>query len=114
MNVRENPDALEKGKKKRREEKARGRRNEMKEEDKVALRGHRVHERKRKRKRWTNLNTTAWYRMARERPVEGDRGVDLDSDGPEPLAIVGQLSSPRFVSFFEPPLCTHEKEILLC
>lgn len=29
----------------------------------------------------------------------------MDSDGPEPLATVGQLSSPRFASFFEPPLC---------
>lgn len=41
--------------------------------------------------------------------VGGDRGDDLDSDGPEPLATVGQLSSPRFASFFEPPLYTHEK-----
>lgn len=30
----------------------------------------------------------------------------MDSDGPEPLATVGQLSSPRFASFFEPSLCT--------
>lgn len=77
------------------------------------MRGHRVRERKRKRKRWTDLNTTAWYRMERECPVGGDRGVDLDSDGPEPLATVGQLSSPRFASFFEPPLYTHKEEILL-
>lgn len=73
------------------------------------MRGHRVRERKRKRKRWTDLNTTAWYRMERECPVGGDRGVDLDSDGPEPLATVGQLSSPRFASFFEPPLYTHTR-----
>lgn len=42
--------------------------------------------------------------------VRGDRGDDLDSDGPEPLATVGQLSSPRFASFFEPPLYTHERK----
>ena len=40
----------------------------------------------------------------------GDRGDDLDSDGPEPLATVGQLSSPRFASFFEPLLYTHKEE----
>ena len=32
----------------------------------------------------------------------------MDSDGPEPLATVGQLSSPHFASFFEPPLYTPE------
>lgn len=49
--------------------------------------------------------------MEREYPMEGggggDRGDDLDNDGPEPLATVGQLSSPRFASFFEPPLYIH-------
>lgn len=40
-------------------------------------------------------------------------GDDLDTDGPEPLATVGQLSSPRFASFFEPPLYTREKEKIL-
>lgn len=33
-----------------------------------------------------------------ERRARRERG-DLDSDGPEPLATVGQLSSPHFASF---------------
>lgn len=58
---------------------------------------------KRKKKKETDLNIAAWYRMERECPVGGgNRGDDLDNDGPEPLATVGQLSSPRFASFFEP------------
>lgn len=71
-------------------------------------REHRVADRERerereiKRGRETSLDTTVWYRMERE-CLEGN---DLDSDGPEPLATVGQLSSPRFASFFEPSLCT--------
>lgn len=79
----------------------------------ASVRGGGREGKERKRERWTDLNTTAWYRMKRECPVGGDRGDDLDSDGPEPLATVGQLSSPRFASFFEPPLYTHQEEILL-
>lgn len=60
------------------------------------------------RKKRNRLEYTAvWYRMEREYPMGGDRGDDLDNDGPEPLATVGQLSSPRFASFFEPPLYIH-------
>lgn len=46
---------------------------------------------------------------AQRSPGESERASeqasDLDRDGPEPLATVGQLSSPHFASFFEPPLC---------
>lgn len=42
---------------------------------------------------------------------KGQSGDDLDSDGPEPLATVGQLSSPHFASFFfEPSLHTQVEE----
>lgn len=37
---------------------------------------------------------TRWWWAGR-----GGRGSDLDSDGPEPLATVGQLSSPHFATF---------------
>lgn len=47
---------------------------------------------------------TGWRENTRWGEGGGNRGGDLDNDGPEPLATVGQLSSPRFASFFEPPL----------
>lgn len=115
-NVRENPDRtlIEKGKGRRsgRSTKEEGGEGEQSGYEGIASS---VRGREKERERRTNLNTTAWHRMERECPVGGDRGDDLDSDGPEPLATVGQLSSPRFASFFEPPLYeyTHEEEIFL-
>ena len=40
-------------------------------------------------------------------------GDDLDSDGPEPLATVGQLSSPHFASFFSSLRCTLKSRRIL-
>jgi len=104
----ESPIVLEKGKGSKRA----GDEDERKEE-----RG----EEREEKKEGKEERADAWYRIQRERKREREREReggrdqedDLDSDGPEPLATVGQLSSPRFASFFEPPLYTREKEKIL-
>lgn len=71
-------------------------------------------EKKEKEREKERLEYCVWYRMRRRPTKRGEQsGDDLDSDGPEPLATVGQLSSPHFASFFSSLRCTHKSRRIL-